>query len=198
MSNCFDCYPDYLVRCSTEIAVNAQLAPLSTYSWIITDKFDRQYSGQFTTNENGFWTIDVDDLPAGLLTQFSGQFKLQVQDDSCKPIKFKIAQEYDCIVFELKAGTREKNTIGCDFECTPTSGSQTLLFPFTEQNVTIPWTPTLRSQYGNSPTVQVYHLVSGTTYQLVDVEVQHVFTDGLLTSIVVNNSGDITGYVLIS
>lgn len=119
---CSDCFTDYLVKCSEEINVYAQLAPLTEYKWIITDKFDNQYSGEFTTDSNGFWTIDTDDLPAGLLTSYSGVFSLQVEDETCKPIKFKIAQEYDCIRFDIKGGTREKNTLGCSFEATEANG----------------------------------------------------------------------------
>lgn len=115
---CSDCFTDYLVKCSEEINVFAQLAPLTSYFWVITDKFQRQYSGAFTTDKDGFWSIDTDDLPPGLLTQFSGSFTLQVQDETCKPIKFKVAQEYDCIRFDVRGGTREKNTLGCSFEAT--------------------------------------------------------------------------------
>jgi hypothetical protein len=116
---CCPCFEDYIVKCPDEIQVNAQLTPLTEYIWVITDKFDKQYSGTFTTDENGFWTIPVTDLPDGLLTEFSGNFKLEVLDDSCKPIKFLVASEYDCINFTVKAGTREKNNLGCDFLTTP-------------------------------------------------------------------------------
>lgn len=197
--NCTDCFEDYLVQCNADINVFAQLSPLTTYSWIITDKFDKQYSDDFTTDSDGFWEIALDDLPDGLLTEFSGEFKLQVQDSSCKPVKFKVAQEYDCINFTIKSGTREKHQLGCTFECTPVEGQQTQLVPFTNlSTVTIPWTSGLLAGLGNSPAVQVFHLVYGTTYQLVDVQIQHVFTDGVLTSIEVNNGGSATGYVLIS
>jgi len=197
--SCNTCFEDYLVQCNSDVNVNAQLAPLSDYTWIITDKFDKQYSGEFTTDTDGFWQIPADDLPDGFLTQFSGTFKLQVQDASCKPVKFKIAQEYDCISFALKGGTRVKDTIGCDFSCTPAAGQQTQLQNFTNAStVSIPWTPGLLAMFGNSPTVQVFHLVYGGTYQLVNVEVQQVYTDGVLTSIEINNGGPENGYVLLS
>lgn len=118
---CNNAFEDYLVKCSTEINVFAKLEPNTLYNWVITDKFDRQYSGDFTTDANGFWQIDIDDLPEGLLTEFSGIFKLEVYEYSvyptvgCSPIKFKIAQEYDNIIFCLRAGTREKNNLGCEF-----------------------------------------------------------------------------------
>lgn len=197
--NCNCCFTDFIAKCNLSLQVYAQLAPLNDYTWVITDKFGNKYQGEFTTDSGGFWTIPVDQLPSGLLTQYSGEFTLQVQDIGCKPVKFKVAQEYDCINFTVKGGTYEKNTIGCDFSCTPAAGSQTQLFPFTDEDeVTISWTSGLLSAFGNSPVIQVYHLVSGTTYQLVDVAVQEVFTDGVLTSVIITNSGPATGYTLIS
>lgn len=197
--SCTTCFTDYIAKCNLELQVYAQLAPLSDFTWIITDKFGNKYQGNFTTDENGFWEIPVDQLPPGLLTQYSGLFTLEVQDSGCKPVKFKVAQEYDCIEFTVKGGTYEKNTLGCDFSCTPAVGNQTQLVPFeNESEITIPWTAGLLASFGNSPVVQVYHLISGTTYQLVDVAIQEAFTDGILTSIIVNNAGPATGYLLIS
>jgi len=197
--NCNCCFTDYLAKCNLSIQVYAQLSPLTDYIWVITDKFGNKYQGEFTTNSDGFWEIPVDELPSGLLTQYSGEFTLQVQDSGCKPVKFKVAQEYDCINFTIKGGTYEKETLGCDFSCTPAAGSQTQLIPFTnDDEITITWTSGLLAAYGNSPVIQVYHLISGTTYQLVDVGIQHAFTDGVLTSIIVSNAGPATGYILIS
>lgn len=197
--NCNCCFQDFIAKCNLSLQVYAQLAPLTDFTWVIKDKFGNLYQGEFTTNSDGFWVIPVDQLPSGLLTQYSGEFSLQVQDSGCKPVKFKIAQEYDCINFNIKGGTYEKNTIGCDFSCTPATGSQTQLFPFTnDDEITIDWTSGLLTVFGNSPVIQVYHLISGTTYQLVDVGIQEVFTDGILTSIIVSNAGPATGYILIS
>jgi hypothetical protein len=197
--NCDYCFHDYIAKCNLAITIYAQLAPLSDFTWIITDKFGNKYQGEFTTDSDGFWQIQVSDLPPGMLTQYSGDFTLQVQDTGCKPVKFKIAQEVDCINFTIKGGTYEKDTIGCDFSCTPAAGSQTQLFPFTnDDEITITWTAGLLAAFGNSPVIQVYHLISGTTYQLVDAAIQEAFTDGVLTSIIVNNGGVATGYILIS
>lgn len=121
MNNCKCCFEDYLVKCSDTINVFAALEPLTQYQWVITDKFNRQYSGIFTTGADGFWQIPIDDLPAGLLTEFSGDFKLEVYEfevypsTACKPVKLTIAQQYECISFTVSAGTREKNNLGCEF-----------------------------------------------------------------------------------
>jgi hypothetical protein len=102
MLNCNCCFSDYLAKCNLAIQVYAQLSPLTDYTWVITDKFGNKYQGDVTTDSNGFWEIPVDELPAGLLTQYSGEFTLQVQGAGCKPVKFKVAQEYDCINFTIK------------------------------------------------------------------------------------------------
>lgn len=117
MNTCTCCFEDYLVKCGETITVNAQLQPNEDYRWVITDKFDRQYEGAFTTDSDGFWQIPVSDLPAGLLTEFSGEFKLQVYGiaDDCHPVPFKIAQVTDCINFTVRAGTRVKDNLGCTF-----------------------------------------------------------------------------------
>jgi hypothetical protein len=199
MTSCACCFTDYLAKCNSAITVFAQLSPLTQYTWVITDKFGKKYQGEFTTNSDGFWTIPVDELPAGLLTEYSGLFTLEVMDSGCKPVKFKVAQEFNCIDFVIKGGTYEKDTLGCDFSCTPVAGDQNLLVDFEDEDViTIEWTSGLLASFGSSPSIQIYHLISPNVYQLVDVAVQTVFTDGILTSIVITNSGEATGYVLIS
>lgn len=196
--NCNPCFSDFIAKCNLHIQVYAQLAPLSDYIWIITDKFGNKYQGEFTTDSDGFWQIPVDELPSGLLTQYSGEFTLQVQDSGCKPVKFKVAQEFDCISFTVKGGTYEKDTIGCDFTCA-TGSSQTSMVQFTDDaTVTITWTAGLLAAFGNSPSVQVYHETSPGVFQLVDVEINQVFSSGVLQSIEIDNGGIATGYVLIS
>lgn len=197
--NCSDCFTDYLVKCTEEINVFAQLSPVTTYTWIITDKFDQKYSGEFETDANGFWSIPIEDLPDGLLTQYSGDFMLQVQDATCKPIKFKVAQEYDCILFNIKSGTYEKNTLGCNFSCVGQTGTKSQLIPFTEEEeIEIGWTGDLATLYGNSPVVQVYHLIYGNSYQLANVSIQQEYVDSVLVSITIINGGPATGYIVIA
>lgn len=198
---CDTCFPDFIAKCNEAIQVYAQLPSLAayeSYKWVITDKFDKKYEGSFVVDENGFWEIPVDDLPEGLLTEYSGQFSLEVYDDACKPVKFKIAQEYDCIRFDVKGGTFTKDYIGCNFSCTEAPAGQSALFPFTDAaTFDITWAPYL-ALYGNSPTVQVYHETSPGVFQLVSVQVQQIFTDGVLTTISIDNGGVQTGYVIVS
>lgn len=199
VTTCDCCFTDYVAKCNTELTVYGQLAPLTDYTWVIVDKFSKEYSGEFTTDADGFWSIPVDELPPGLLTEYSGLFTLKVMDSGCKPVRMKVAQQYDCIDFVVKGGTYEKNTLGCDFSCSPAAGQQTHLVSFTDQvEFILLWTSGLLAQFGNNPSIQVFHQIGPETYQLANVAVQQTFTDGVLTSITVNNGGVATGYLLIS
>lgn len=199
--SCSTCFEDFIAKCNEQIRVYAQLPALpvyENYKWVISDKFGHKYEGGFVVDSNGFWEIQVDELPEGLLTQHSGSFNLEVYDGSCKPVKFKIAQEYDCLEFEVKGGTFVKDYIGCSFDCTPTPAGQSAIYPFTDAaSVSVTWAPYL-SLYGNNPVTQVYHETSPGVFQLVDVSIEQVFTDGVLTSVIVNNGGVQTGYIIFS
>lgn len=111
--SCSACFNDFLIKCPESVKVNAPLTPSSTYRWNITDKFNHVYEGEFTTDEDGLWEIPVEDLPDGLLTEYSGEFKLTVLDNSCSPVRLKLAQEYDSIHFHVKGGTAVKDNLGC-------------------------------------------------------------------------------------
>lgn len=116
--SCTTCFSDYLAKCNEAISVFARLEPNSAYlqyKWVITDKFDNKYEGNFVTDADGFWEIPVSELPEGLLTQYSGNFKIEVFDAEDTPVRFLIAQEYDCIDFEIKGGTLVKDQIGIEF-----------------------------------------------------------------------------------
>lgn len=199
MNTCTCCFTDHLAKCETEIRVFAMLTPLTVYRWVITDKFGNKYEGDLTTDADGFFVIGVEDLPAGLLTQYSGSFLLQVyqQDTTCAPEKFKIASVHDCIEFTVTGGTFVKNNLGCEFSCTA-SPSGSALIPFEDQSeVEIDWS-TYDQTYGNNPTVQVYHETSPGVYQLVSVVIEQTRVDGILTTISINNGGVQSGYVIIS
>lgn len=116
-NNCNCCFTDFVVKCETHIRVNSKLDPETEYIWVITDKFGRQYQGEFLTNNDGGFSIPVAELPAGMLTEYSGEFKIEVfvNEESCSPVKFLMQQEVDCINFSVHAGTRVKDWIGCQY-----------------------------------------------------------------------------------
>lgn len=116
MSCAGTCFKDHLISVEDTIHVFAQLSPSTGYTWRITSKFGKVYEGSVTTDADGFFDIPVNALPDGFFTEFSGDFKLEVLDtDSCKPVNFKVAQEYDCINFHVKGGTAVKDALGCEF-----------------------------------------------------------------------------------
>jgi hypothetical protein len=197
-----DTFKDWLSNCQVTIDVFAQLEPLSTYTWVITDKFGRKYSAEFTTNSVGMWAIDVDDLPPGLLTQYGGDFVLEVEGANCKPVKFKVAQEYDRMLFTVKGGTHEKNQLGCEFTCTGISGVRSTIINYDiyDGTVVIPYTSEMLSDYGNAPTVQVYALVAGETdvYEIISAPVTHNYVAGVLTTITVSNLEGMEGYIILN
>jgi hypothetical protein len=111
--NCSCCFTDTLAKCEDGIKLNILLAVYTDYKWVITDKFDNKYQGVIPSD----LIIPVADLPAGLLTQYSGEFKLQIFpniEGPCGPVPFIIAGQFDCISFTISGGTFEKNNLGCD------------------------------------------------------------------------------------
>lgn len=117
MDNCSCCFTDTLAKCENQIRVNVLLPPYyAGFRWVITDKFSNKYEGELLENEEGYY-INLIDLPDGLLTQYSGDFTLQIfplGDQSCGPVSFKIAGLFDCISFSITGGTFEKNNLGCE------------------------------------------------------------------------------------
>lgn len=112
-TSCTCCFPDFLAKCETEIKLNIILPVYADYRWVITDKYGNKYQGLLSAD----LTIPVEELPAGMLTQHSGEFKLEifeVGDQACAPVQFYVAGKYTCIEFEISGGTFEKNNLGCE------------------------------------------------------------------------------------
>lgn len=115
MNSCECCFTDFLAKCETEIVINTNLTPGNTYRWVISDKFGHLYEGTAIAEDDGSLIIPIEDVPAGIFTQYSSDFNLQIySENSCSPIKFKLTGEYDCVTFNIHGGTFVKNTIGCE------------------------------------------------------------------------------------
>ena len=199
--SCNNSFYDYISNCTTAIRVNALLTPATPYQWVITDKFTNEYSGEAITNADGFFDIEISALPDGFFTPFAGEYKLEVFEDNCRKVDFKIAKFYDEIIFSVSAGTREKDNLGCDFTCTTSGGGpgNSAVFPFTDAaTISIAWTEFLRGLYGGTPDVDVYQEVSSGVYQQVNVAVTMVGGPYDLSEIDVDNGGPATGYILVS
>lgn len=201
MLTCNKCFYDYITLCQTAIQMRAVLDQNENYLWKITDKFENEYEGEFTTDDDGLWAIPVDELPAGLLTQYGGKFKLQVfKSAACNASTMLIAQQYDCIEFEVRGGTSTKDEIGCPVECASSLGEQSELIPFNNvANIVIDWTPERLAIFGNAPTIEVHHLSYAGIYVLVQVPViRSTNGAGELQQLEVQNGSAETGYILIS
>lgn len=110
---CSCCFTDTLAKCETGIKLNITLPVYGTYRWVITDKFGHKYQGVLAPD----YIIPVDELPAGLLTQYAGEMILQIFEDGeqdCGPEKFYVTGKYDCISFTITSGTYQKNNLGCE------------------------------------------------------------------------------------
>lgn len=197
---CRNSFIDTISNCMTSIRVNALLVPATPYTWLITDKFGNQYTGESITDGAGFFDIAVGDLPDGFFTAYSGEFKLEILDGNCRKIDFKMAKYYDSIAFAATAGPRVKDNLGCDFDCQTTGGGpgNSAVFPFEDvENVVIPWTALLKNLYGGQPDVNVYQEIAPGEYQKVSVAITMVGGPYDLTEIDVDNGGSATGYVLV-
>lgn len=198
--SCSCCFSDHICHCipyDDVIRINTSVTPGATYTWIITDKLDNEYSGEVIAESDGKIEIPLSALPDGLINQFGGKYKLRFEDGGCSPISIPLAKEYDCIEFTVKGGNREKNDIGCEVICAGGS-TNSILVTFTDaETVTLDWS-SYSDQLGNNPTIQVYHEYYADVFQLVDVSVEQIRANGVLTSVEIDNGGTASGYILLS
>jgi len=111
MSCC--CFNDYISNCATEIIINAGLTPATEYIVQIKDKFDNLYNQTITAGPSGELTVDITQLPVGLLTEYSGGFTITVFE-GCDTVNLTLNEtEYTCIDLEVKKSNTEKNQIPC-------------------------------------------------------------------------------------
>lgn len=196
--NCKCCFSDWVCKCGEDLLINTRLTPGQTYYWQVEDRTGAIYQGSAAAALDGTITISTTDLPEGFLTAYQGRFNIRIMDSlTCGIIRIPLTAQYDCIEVEVRNGNSSKTSIGCQTPCATNTG-QTLIQEFEDtEEITIDWAP-FQETIGNNPLIQVYHLVSGNTYQLVDVAVQQVRVNGILTQIIVNNAGPATGYILIT
>jgi hypothetical protein len=176
------------------------LDPATNYKWVVKDKFRNEYSGESTSNGQGFNSIAIADLPERLLSSYAGTFELSIYDpaNECKPIDFKMAKYYDSILFDIKRGTNVKANLGCDFECHAAGTGNSAVFPFADvASLNIPWTSLLTTLYGNAPQVQCFIETSPGVYELTTISVTENMSGYILTSIDADFGGTATGYLLI-
>jgi hypothetical protein len=199
---CGTVYKDAISNCTAFIRVNALLQPATPYEWMITDKFGKEYTGQSITNVNGFFDIQLIDLPDGFFTPYSGVFKLEILHEDCGIMDFLVAEKVSAIEFDVVGGTRVKMDLGCPFDCnagSPAEGNSGIIAFNNAAIVAIPWTSLLKSIYGNTPTLTIYHEISPDVYQDVTSGVTITVQGGPYdpTEFDIDNGGPASGYVLI-
>lgn len=196
--SCETCFTDYICACGETVVINTRLTPGVTYYWRVEDKFEKIYAGAVQAESDGSLVIPVSELPEGILNEYNGSITLSFSESvSCGTISIPLAKQYDCIRLEVRGGTHTKNTIGCDVPCDAGTG-ETVIIPFEdEETINVDWS-LYAATMGNNPLVQVYHETAPNTYQLVSVVIEQMRTNNVLTSIVVNNAGPATGYILIT
>ena len=118
---CLPCFKDWISCGNDDIIVKGTLNPTTDYTWVLKNK-GAVYTGGFTTDAEGNFSIPVSELPNGLLNPYAGIFQLTVNlfGDSCTEDQVwnnsAYCDPYDCIQFEVVNGTSIKNTIGCPCE----------------------------------------------------------------------------------
>lgn len=200
MANCQCCFEDTICHCipyDDVIRINTQLSPSETYTWVITDKFENEYSGSVEAEPDGSVEIPIAALPDGLINQFGGKYLLRFEDGNCGGVKVPLAKKYDCIEFTVIGGTRQKNEIGCEVACIG-GGSTNVRIDFEGQStLSIDYSGYIEA-IGNNPLIQVYGETSPNIYQLVNVAIEQIRSNGVLTDIEIDFGGPLTGYVLLS
>lgn len=94
--------------CKSSYLFEVGLSPLGSYTYLITDKFGNVYEKEFTTDEDGYFSIFAIDFPSFLFTNVSGAFSLLIKENSggCDTVDFEYNGEtYDSISFSFKSSS---------------------------------------------------------------------------------------------
>ncbi len=105
---CETCFKINLPSCIERIYIEAGLDDTTDYTFTITDKFGAKYKGDVEVAYGGNFFIDLTDediFPAGLFTQHSGTFLLQISEpgpycDVITTLSF-CDSDYDCVEFSF-------------------------------------------------------------------------------------------------
>lgn len=105
MATCPTFYPAYLPSCPASIVIEPEnVIADGTYGLRITDKFCSIYWLEITAS-GGVLTASTSTLPDGLMTPFSGSFKLHLYNsvDGCDTISLTFCNTiYQCIILKIR------------------------------------------------------------------------------------------------
>ena len=80
------------------------------YTVRITDRFNKAYNKDFTVDENGDMTINIDAYPVGLFTRYSGTARLEVFSAGEQQLMHICDNEYKNITLTFYAVETETTT----------------------------------------------------------------------------------------
>lgn len=106
---CEQCFSDWISCGVDEIIVDGGLTPGAEITYFIDNK-SATYSGNAIVDEDGKFTINVDDHPMNLFNPYAGIFVLHLGGNCYDPL---FCDQYACIEFEVRKGDAVKNTLTC-------------------------------------------------------------------------------------
>jgi hypothetical protein len=97
------CYQDFVSCDPTTIAMKAKLTAITNYFYTITDHKGTIITKPFTTDANGYWSIEKADLPDDFLMQGT-EFTVTVTAvaNNNLPLQMMITQPINCIDVKVK------------------------------------------------------------------------------------------------
>ena len=97
------CHKDFISCQPDAIVMNMALDPASTYYYTITDCMGTVITKEFTTDEDGKWSILKSDLPENYLVQGSC-FTIKVTKEAHNglPVNMMITTPVNCIEVNVK------------------------------------------------------------------------------------------------
>jgi hypothetical protein len=111
---CDTCQEKVFSACQASYTIVAGLTASTEYTVVLTDRNEVRYTQAVTTDGSGDLTIDMTDIPSGLLTPESGGFLFEVYEDSGLTTKADITANghiYGCIQLTFEHTTTTTNNL---------------------------------------------------------------------------------------
>ena len=111
---CDTCQEKVFSACQASYTIVAGLTASTEYTVVLTDRNEVRYTQAVTTDVSGDLTIDMTDIPSGLLTPESGGFLFEVYTDSGLTTKADITANghiYGCIQLTFEHTTTTTNNL---------------------------------------------------------------------------------------
>lgn len=114
-------FSDTVIGCQ-DIRVNAVLLPNTEYVWEVTTRFNNKYLLPFTTDSQGYGTIDVSQLPEGFCVPGECfDLKLKQSVEACEYVGIPLMINHERLQVTFAGGSMDKSFIGCPYTI-PVSG----------------------------------------------------------------------------